>query len=70
MLVLLWCIASVAAGFLAGWVIGRYGYKERRVPREVLPVRHRDVLKKEIYRQNNKTLAAGLAAQNKMEIKR
>lgn len=58
---LVWIGASLLAGFGCGWVIGRYGYRERRV----LEATHR-----ETYRQNNKILAAGLAASNKMEVRK
>lgn len=56
----IWFILSTGAAFVAGWVVGKYGYHEpeRRAPREVLPIRYR------------KLLAAEMTRANKMEIRK
>lgn len=54
--ILVWAILSLIAGFAAGWVIGRYGYRDEKPPaRQMLPVR--------------RLMAANLADTNRLEVK-
>lgn len=58
-----WAVLSPFFGLLAGWAIHRYGHG-RCEPRVELNERERATLHRE-----QRRIAAGLAASNKMEVK-
>jgi membrane protein YqaA with SNARE-associated domain len=54
-------VGNLVGGFMAGWVVGRYGEPARRTPRDLMPRR--------VHAVNPKYLAAELARSNTLEIR-